>query len=264
MGNQDMYLDPKIRDWVFIPIMIVMILVGLLRHHAMQLLNSVQKAKKLQLRETASLFKARTLRSPNCVNLPIAAFNARKEYFVNAFKNKHYLKDPNIDLANHNPMNDPATMQGTMDLMMKNMSMVIPQTLIMSWISFFFSGFVLTKLPFPLTLRFKDMLQRGIETPDMDVSWVSSISWYFLNLFGLSSVYTLLLGEDSAASGSMDMLQMQQMGQTNPMQQPQEVVKAFDNERELLELASHEWYLDGVELRILEQFSSSPISKKNK
>lgn len=47
------------------------------------------------------------------------------------------------------------------------------------------------------------MLQRGIETQDMDVSWVSSVSWYFLCLFGLSSVYRLLLGEDNGGSESL-------------------------------------------------------------
>ena len=57
--------------------------------------------------------------------------------------------------------------------------------------------FCKVKLPFPLTLGFKGMLQRGIETPDMDVRWVSSLSWYFLNFFGLNGLYRLLLGNDN-------------------------------------------------------------------
>lgn len=41
------------------------------------------------------------------------------------------------------------------------------------------------------------MLQRGIETPDMDVRWVSSLSWYFLNFFGLNGLYRVVLGGDN-------------------------------------------------------------------
>lgn len=41
------------------------------------------------------------------------------------------------------------------------------------------------------------MLQRDIQTPDLDVSWVSALSWYFLTLFGLNAVYSLVLGGEN-------------------------------------------------------------------
>lgn len=56
------------------------------------------------------------------------------------------------------------------------------------------------KLPFPVTLGFKSMLQRGIETLDMDVRWVSSLSWYFLNFFGLNGLYKIILGDPTGIS----------------------------------------------------------------
>lgn len=55
----------------------------------------------------------------------------------------------------------------------------------------------IVKLPFPLTIRFKSMLQSGVMTRDLDVRWVSSLSWYFLNLFGLQSVFGFILGSDN-------------------------------------------------------------------
>jgi ER membrane protein complex subunit 3 len=115
-------------------------------------------------------------------------------------------------------MSDPAAMDGMMAGMKTQMVMMVPQMVIMGWINFFFQGFVLSeyyfrttpylatdavslvKLPFPLTLGFKSMLQRGIETPDMDVRWVSSLSWYFLNFFGLNGLYRLILGGDNSQS----------------------------------------------------------------
>lgn len=58
----------------------------------------------------------------------------------------------------------------------------------------------LVKLPFPLTIRFKSMLQSGVMTRDLDVRWVSSLSWYFLNLFGLQSIFGFILGSDNGSS----------------------------------------------------------------
>jgi hypothetical protein len=41
------------------------------------------------------------------------------------------------------------------------------------------------------------MLQSGVMTRDLDVRWVSSLSWYFLCLFGLQSVFIFILGNDN-------------------------------------------------------------------
>jgi ER membrane protein complex subunit 3 len=56
------------------------------------------------------------------------------------------------------------------------------------------------KLPFPITIKFKSMLQAGVQTKDMDPRWMSSISWYFLCIFGLQFVYVFLLGSDNGES----------------------------------------------------------------
>ena len=60
-----------------------------------------------------------------------------------------FLKDPeNRGKPAGNPMTDPAAMEGMMGMMKGNMAMMIPQTLIMSWINAFFAGFVIsTSIP---------------------------------------------------------------------------------------------------------------------
>ncbi len=56
------------------------------------------------------------------------------------------MKDPDAKgKGATNPMSDPAAMEGMMGMMKGNMMMMIPQTLIMSWINAFFAGFVVCK-----------------------------------------------------------------------------------------------------------------------
>ncbi|KAL8098124.1 hypothetical protein AgCh_031045 [Apium graveolens] len=69
------------------------------------------------------------------------------------------------------------------DMMKKNLSIIIPQTLTFAWVNFFFFGFVEAKIPFPLTQRFRSMLQNGIDLSTVDVSYVSSRSWYSRSVY---------------------------------------------------------------------------------
>jgi hypothetical protein len=41
MGASEIILDPKIRDWVLIPLTIIMVFMGLARHYAAKLMRKV-------------------------------------------------------------------------------------------------------------------------------------------------------------------------------------------------------------------------------
>ncbi|EFP89589.1 ER membrane complex subunit 3 [Puccinia graminis f. sp. tritici] len=286
-AEQDIRLDPAIRNWVLLPITFVMLLVGILRHYAMQLLHSDPKPIGLkQLREQRALMRSGYFRN-NCHFLSPSRFEERRNRLINAFLDGHYLSetgkpqsksvitDPNNpksagnqdELPPANPPNplDPANMEGMMDGMKKQMVMMIPQTVIMGWINAFFFGFVCVKLPFPLPNGFKQMLQRGIETRDMDISWVSSLSWYFLNLFGLNPLYRLILGDGNAADGtaSLAMGGASNMAAVMPGQQV-DYKKLYQTEVENLKLVDHQYVcdpivnlqLDDIETRILKMYKN--------
>lgn len=162
--------------------------------------STPKKQEVPQIREQRSLLRGVNLRT-NAYNLSRSSFEARKSYIVSAFQSGAFLKDPDAKgKPAANPMTDPAAMEGMMGMMKGNMAMMVPQTLIMGWINAFFSGFVVLKLPFPLTPKFKSMLQSGVQTRDLDVRWVSSISLYFLCMFGLQSIFIYLLGNENGKS----------------------------------------------------------------
>lgn len=175
-----------------------MILTGILRHYASVLMASPpKKVDQPSLKEQRSLMHGVAVRS-NFHALSAPSFKARREFLTTAFESGAYLKDPERrGQPPANPMTDPGAMDGMMGMMKNNMAMMVPNTLIMSWINTFFSGFVILKLPFPITIKFKSMLQAGVATKEMDPRWMSSISWYFLCYFGLQFVFNFLLGSDN-------------------------------------------------------------------
>lgn len=263
MDRLSLYLDPQIRDWVLFPITLVMILVGILRHYVVILLQSPpKKLSRAATREQRALTRSQILRATSSNSpIPLSFYKAISQHLSEAYKVGTYLKDgpPKADAPSSapNPLSDPAAMDGMMAGMKTQMVMMVPQMIIMGWINFFFQGFVLIRLPFPLTLGFKSMLQRGIDTPDMDVRWVSSLSWYFLNFFGLNGLYRLILGGDNAADSSRDMTTspFATMGNAQPGQ-PQDFNKLFKAERDNLEFAEglHNWVGENMDTKILRKY----------
>jgi hypothetical protein len=248
---QSLVRDPQLFYWILIPITIVMVLTGVLRHYASVLLATAPKKLDTRaMREQRSLARGVTLRSNYSV-LSRPSFEARREYLTAGYENGDFLKDPDRKgQPPANPLTDPSAMDGMMGMMKNNMGVMIPNTLIMSWINAFFSGYVIMKLPFPITIKFKSMLQAGVQTKDMDPRWMSSISWYFLCIFGLQFVYVFLLGSDNAASQVTQQMQQQQMA--NPMAGPgQDPDKQFKAEAENLAVVEHYSVLDDVEDRLL-------------
>lgn len=112
-------------------------------------MNNTPKAPATlaESRERLALLRGVNLRNNACSVLDRESFETRKNYMINGFRNGAFLKDPNNrGQPPANPMTDPAGMEAMMGMLKGNMMMMIPQTLIMSWINAFFSGFVICML----------------------------------------------------------------------------------------------------------------------
>lgn len=234
----ELLLDSKIRFWVFLPIMAITFLVGIIKHYLFIFMSNDKTAEKQQIYDSQALLRSRLLRE-NGKFLPKEAFLMRKSYFCNE-ESGFFIKQkrqPNVKM----PMSDPKMMA---DMLKGNFLNMIPMVVIGGWINWAFAGFLCTKVPFPLTFRFKPMLQKDVNLVSLDASWVSSASWYIINLFGLRSMYNLVLGENNAADQTK-MMQDQMSGAALSM--PDDLNKAFKAESDSLMVTQHNWIVKSAE-----------------
>jgi len=235
MGETTIRLDGDIRNWVLIPITVAMFLVGVLRHNVAKLLRGDAKVDLPALREAQAVIRAERVRN-NAGYVQSVGFRQRRHFFCDkttgVFSQKSQKLNPSQQM-----MSDPSMMT---DMLKKNLNMIVPQMLTAAWVNFFFTGFVVGKVPFPLTQRFRGMLQRGIELQSLDVTYVSSLSWYFLNFFGLRGVFALALGKNDL-NDAQAMQQQMAMGM--------DTGKAFVAVKESLDMLDHEFQLHVAERR---------------
>jgi hypothetical protein len=132
------HLDPRIRDWVLMPIFLVMFMQGVLRHYATMCLKDEVKVLMGPLEENQLVRRSQRLRMNNQF-IPPAAVRMRKAFFMQkAFKEKP--KDAVVEAP---PPQDPMAMMGMMKTNM--FTMMLPNMVMMGWVSFFFS--VLVRMP---------------------------------------------------------------------------------------------------------------------
>ncbi|XP_053227365.1 ER membrane protein complex subunit 3-like isoform X3 [Podarcis raffonei] len=211
MAAPELRLDGSIRFWVLLPVAWIALAIGVLRLRIAGLLRGERALGWLEQRQDTQILARSRLLRENGRFLTHQGFLMRKHHF-----------------------NNPES-----GFFRQTKRKVQPRNLLTA------------KVPFPLTLRFKPMLQRGISLPSLDPSWVSSASWYFLNVFGLRRVYSLILGEETAAEQNQLLLQDQFLSPAVPT--PPDPNKAFKAEWEALELVSHHWALQDVEEQLMSQ-----------
>ena len=231
-----LHLDPQIRLYVLLPITIAMFFVGVIRHNVSKIFGQGSSSgKKIDhdgLKEAQAVVRATRI-AQNCGYLSEKGFEKRREYFCNETVGV-FSQESKKSNVQQQMLSDPSMLS---EMLTKNLNMIVPNMLTMAWVNFFFTGFVVGKVPFPLTQRFRSMLQRGIDLQSLDVTYVSSLSWYFLNFFGLGGVFGLVLG-NNALNDTQQMRQMSMMGM--------DTGKAFKSVKENLEMIAHESAIEEV------------------
>lgn len=281
-STQTLLLDSQIRDWVVLPLLVIMIAAGLLRAHVGRLLRPPPKPIPFtDARAKSALLRSSRLRSGAGGFLSSIRWEARRtawsaredqgnntkgwlrveatraetdKKLQDAIKAQNGENDAADPMASAIPGMDPSAM---MDGMKGNMAAMVQNMVMMQGISHFFRGFVLVRVPFPLTRGFKGMFQRGLfDLNTLDTSYVSSVSWYFLVMFGLRAFFRLAMGDPLQEEMEGNEMQKQlgkDYGGGGPPGQfdAAKMLKAEADNLELINVRSRRFKIDDAEKNLL-------------
>jgi len=203
------------------------------------------------VREGQALKRSQRLRK-TCEFLPEQSIKVRKAFFCNATDG--YL-NKKVEAAN--PMS-AMTNPDMMNQMLKQNIHGVVQMLIFTVIGSIFQGFITAQVPFPLGHKFKQMLQQGLNVVALDPTYVSSMSWSFLLIYGLNGILGLLLA-DSKTIEEMELMASganMMQGGGGAMGQPKNFTQIFKGEKDFYEILSYKFALDDVEDAFLHKFQS--------
>lgn len=269
MSSQNILLDPDIRDWVVLPLFVIMVSAGLLRVHVGNLLKPDPKnQEKLAQRSQSSVRATASLKTGAIHFLSTSKLESRKLAYPEILKDqadwcesymeeRERAREENPSADDDDDMPNPLA---AMDGMKGGMVGMVQNMVMMQGIQFFFSGFILLKVPFSLTMGFKQMFQRGLEgLGNLDTSYVSSISLYFLFMYGLRAFFRLVMGTPTLETQETQKMWMKlgkKVGPGNPNAPKEDAhIKALNAEADNLETILPKQFksnLDQVEKRLLQ------------
>lgn len=240
----DLHIDPDLKLWALLPLLVIMILITLIKQSLTQVLEPVPPVASSEQQKEFAYYRYAELLRLNAFNLDTEGLNKRVTALVPAFRNGEYLADPKETQPSAIPnFADPRSSEAMLSGMRNQILSYVPQTLMMQWVMGFFGAVIVMKLPFPLTAKFKTIMQAGIDTLDLDVRYVSSISWFFLLTAGLPGIMQLFQ-KDTSYHG------LQVQGTAPPLPSSLYKRKMFMQQADSLELVRSEYILDDVLTRV--------------
>jgi len=237
--SSELLLDVNIRNFVLLPILFVMFSVSVLRY-TLSMMFPTTPSKDLKAAYDAQIvIRVRRLLG-NGGRISRTAFERRRAFFSHEKKGLLSLKalppKDKVEMGFDFPVMDPSKMMaGQMSMVMNNLYIVT----LYNTVEYFFSGFIAAKLPFALTGGFKRMLHAGIDLENLEVTYVSSSSWYLLCFSGLNQLTTVLLGAGAVLPSGLEAQMLPQLGQQGMFGGASQPHKMFEAEKKLVLDAQH-------------------------
>jgi hypothetical protein len=182
-----MLIDPAIRNAILLPLLIFVLIAALLRGKLFQYMQKGSIPDAPELKQRAVVQRSQRLRAHGGYITP-RGFAQRIAALLGDEKRGEGKKGGDLRAEVKDKAMNPMSQFDTMKMQM--VQQVVYFGLFYA-IQTVLAGFLIVKIPFGLTERFKQLTQQGIGVPALDTSFVSSGSWYMIAQYGIQRLIEL-------------------------------------------------------------------------
>ncbi|RLN54879.1 hypothetical protein BBJ28_00002922 [Nothophytophthora sp. Chile5] len=139
----EIILDPSIRDWVVLPMVIIFGCSAMVRHYVTLLLKTEKMASVEQLRPMNTVKRAQLTRINSKFITPDAFAMRKVSHYFTASQKKDGMKGALREKVKSEAMNQMMNPNSMLEMMKGNMTFMVSNFVMMGLMSYFFGGFVL-------------------------------------------------------------------------------------------------------------------------